>query len=99
MSETINFIRHVILLARGGTMVLRQLLGKYTAPLKIAEYFYQNQSSVLKLKFTDKQRELVIGRDIGKMDITLLCKLVLDLFKTKLTNEERKWHSSIKKRA
>lgn len=97
MSETSNFNRLIILLARGGAMVLRQLLGKYTAPLKIADYFYRNQSSVLKLKFSDKQRDLVIGRKIDEMDITLLGKLVLELFKTNLTVEEKNGTLAIKR--
>ena len=70
-------------------MVLRQLLTKYTAPLEVSDYLYQNQSTVLKLKFYESQRQLVAGGEIDKMDITLLCKLILDLFKTSLTDREK----------
>ena len=77
-------------------MVLRQLLSKYTAPLDVPDYLYRNQGAVLKLKFYENQRKLVVGGDIDKMDITLLCKLILDLFTTSLTDREKDGISAIK---
>ena len=94
MSESSNFNRLIQILAKGGTMVLRQLLGKCTAPLNASDYLYKHQGSVLKLKFTEKQRQRVIALEIDKMDITLLCKLILDLFK--VNDKERKGILAIK---
>ena len=89
MSESSNFNRLVKLLARGGSMVIKQVINKYSAPLTFSDYIYQNQGTVLKLKLTDKQKQLVAARDIHKMDITLLCKFALDLFKGQLTEKEK----------
>ena len=97
MSESSNFNRLIQLLAKGGTMVLRQLLSKCTAPLEASDYLYKHQGAVLKLKFTEKQRQRVVGREVDKMDITLLCKLLFDLFNNNLTDKERKCIIDIKK--
>ena len=97
MSESSNFNRLIQLLAKGGTMVLRQVLEKCTAPLTASDYIYQNQGTVLKLKFTEKQRQRVVGLEIDKMDITLLCRLIFDLFNSDLTDEEKKCIRTIKK--
>ena len=96
MSESSNFNRLIQLLAKGGTMVLRQVLEKCTAPLTASDYIYQNQGNVLKLKFTEKQRQRVVGLEMDKMDITLLCRLIFDLFNNSLTEKERKYIKNIK---
>ena len=96
MSESSNFNRLIQLLAKGGTMVLRQVLDKCTAPLTTSEYIYQNQASVLKLKFTDKQLQRVTGLEIDKMDITLLCKLIFGIFNNVLTDKEKQNIRAIK---
>ena len=97
MSESSNFNRLIQLLAKGGTMVLRQVLEKCTAPLTASDYIYQNQGTVLKLKFTEKQRQRVVALEIDKMDITLLCRLIFDQFNSDLTDEEKKCIRTIKK--
>ena len=96
MSESENFNRLVRILARGGTMVLRKLLEKYSAPLSFSDFIYHNQAIILKLKFYENQRLLVVGRDLDKMDITLLGKLVLGLFKDKMTMIEKDCVNKIK---
>ena len=96
MSESSNFNRLIQLLTKGGTMVLRQVLEKCTAPLTASDFIYQNQGTVLKLKFTEKQRQRVVGLEIDKMDITLLCRLIFDLFNNSLTEKERKCIKNIK---
>ena len=96
MSESENFNRLVRILARGGTMVLRKLLEKYSAPLSFADFIYQNQAIILKLKFYENQRLLVVGRDLDKMDITLLGKFALGLFKDKMTAKEKDCVNKIK---
>ena len=88
MSERENFNKIVRLLSGGGTLVLRQLLEKYSAPLSFSDYVYQNQMTVLNLKFFENQRNLVVAREIDKMDITLLGKLLTGLFKDKMTGTE-----------
>ena len=87
MSERENFNKVIRLLSGGGTLVLRHLLEKYSAPLSFSEYVYQNQA-VSKLKFFENQRKLVVAREIDKMDITLLGKLLTGLFKDKMTRTE-----------
>ena len=96
MSDSENFNRVVRLLAGGGTLGLRRLLEKYSAPVSFFDFIYQNQGKVLQMKFFDNQRSLVISRDIDKMDITLLGKLAFDLFKDKLSPKERICINSIK---
>ena len=96
MSESENFNRLVRILARGGTMVLRKLLEKYSAPLSFSDFIYHNQAIILKLKFYENQRLLVVGRDLDKMDITLLGKLALGLFKDKMTMIEKDCVNKIK---
>ena len=89
MSESSNFNKLVKLLAGGGALVLKRAISKWMAPLTFSEYIYQSQGAVLKLKLTEKQRQLIINRDVHKMDITLLCKLALELFKDKVTDIEK----------
>ena len=89
MSESSNFNKLVKLLAGGGALVLKRAISKWIAPLTFSEYIYQSQDAVLKLKLTEKQRQLIINRDVHKMDITLLCKLALELFKDKVTDKEK----------
>ena len=88
MSERENFNKLIQLLSGGGTLVLRQLLEKYSAPLRFVDYIYRNQATVLGLKFFENQRQLVVTREIDKMDITLLGKLLTGLFRDKLTVTE-----------
>ena len=96
MSDSENFNRLIRLLARGGTITIRKSLDKYSTPVKFADYIYQNQMKVLKLKFYQNQRALVVARDIDKMDITLLGKLLLELFKDKMTPKEQACVNGIK---
>lgn len=96
MSESENFNKLIRLLASGGTKVLRKLLDKHSSPLSFSDYIYRNQATVLKLKFYENQRDLVIARDIDKMDITLLGKLSLDLFNGKMTVNEKDCVNKIK---
>ena len=96
MSESSYFNRLIQLLGKGGTMVLREVLNKCTAPLSASEYIYQNQHAVLKLKFTEKQRQRVVGLEIDKMDITLLCNLIFGLFNNALTDNEKQNIRAIK---
>ena len=77
-------------------MVLRKVLEKYSAPLSFSDYIYSNQAIILKLKFYENQRLLVVARDIDKMDITLLGKLSLGLFKDKMTAKEKNCVNKIK---
>ena len=77
-------------------MVLRKSLDKHSAPHTFAEYIYQNQMKVLKIKLYDNQRVLVVARDIDRMDITLLCKLLLELFKDNITAKEKDSVAGIK---
>lgn len=46
--------------------------------------------AVLNLKLNNKQGELVAARNIEDMDITLLSKLTLGLFSTKITEDEKR---------
>ena len=96
MSERENFNKLIQLLSGGGTLVLRQLLEKYSAPLRFVDYVYRNQATVLGLKFFENQRQLVVTREIDKMDITLLGKLLTGLFKDKMTVMERNLVGNIK---
>ena len=96
MSERENFNKLIKLLAGGGTLVLRQLLEKYSAPLSFSDYVYQNQVKVLDLRFFENQRTLVVTREIDKMDITLLGKLVIGLFKDSITETEKNSVNNIK---
>ena len=96
MSESENFNRLIRLLARGGTMVLRRVLEKHSAPLSFSEYIYQNQGKILQLKFFENQRVLVVSRSVEKMDITLLGKLVMGMFRDLLTDKEKDCVNSIK---
>ena len=77
-------------------MVLRKLLEKYSTPLSFSDFIYQNQAMILKLKFYENQRLLVVGRDLDKMDITLLGKLALGLFENKMTVKEKNCVDRIK---
>ena len=77
-------------------MSLRKLLEKYSAPLTFSDFIYHNQALILKLKFYENQRLLVVGRDLDKMDITLLGKLALGLFKDKMTVKEKTCVNRIK---
>ena len=90
MAESYNFNRLVKLLARGGASSLRCLLEKCTADETFSDYLYQNQVAVLNLKLNNKQGELVAARNIEDMDITLLSKLTLGLFSTKITEDEKR---------
>ena len=96
MSEREYFNKLIKLLNGGGTLVLQQILEKYSAPLSFDDYVYQNQATVLGLKFSKDQRQLVVNRDIAKMDITLLGTLVMGLFRNKMTAKERTSVSNIK---
>ena len=96
MSEREYFNKLIKLLSGGGALVLRQLLEKYSAPLSFVDYVYQNQTTVLGLKFFENQRQLVVNREIAKMDITLLGKLVMGLFHNKMTATESTSVNNIK---
>ena len=96
MSEREYFNKLIKLLSGGGALVLRQLLEKYSAPLSFVDYVYTNQATVLGLKFFENQRQLVVNREIAKMDITLLGKLVKGLFHNKMTATERTSVNNIK---
>ena len=96
MSEREYFNKLVKLLSGGGALVLRQLLEKYSSPLSFVGYVYTNQATVLGLKFFENQRQLVVNREIAKMDITLLGKLVKGLFHDKMTATERTSVNNIK---
>ena len=96
MSEREYFNKLIKLLSGGGTLVLRQILEKYSSPLSFVDYVYHNQATVLRLKFFKDQRQLEINRDIAKMDITLLGTLVMGLFRNKMTAKERTSVSNIK---
>ena len=89
MLECEYFNKSIKLLSGGGALVLRRLLEKYSEPLSFSDYIYQNQATVLGLNFFENQRQLVVTREIDKMDITLLGKLVLGLFNKKLTAAEK----------
>ena len=91
-----RFCRLVQLLAGGGTKILRRLLEKLSAPMTFKGYMYQHQSEVFDLKLTKDQKDLIINKDVEKMDITLLCKLTLKLFKGNLTEEQIKLITGIK---
>ena len=96
MSEREYFNKLIKLLSGGGALVLRQLLEKYSAPQSFDDYVYTNQATVLGLKFFENQRQLVVTREIAKMDITLLGKLVKGLFNNKMTSTERTSVNNIK---
>ena len=96
MAEREYFNKLIKLLSGGGALVLRQLLEKYSAPLSVVDYVYQNQATVLGLKFFENQRQLVVAREIATMDITLLGKLVKGLFNNKMTATERTSVNNIK---
>ena len=96
MSEREYFNKLIKLLSGGGALVLRRLLEKYSEPQSFADYIYHNQTTVLGLKFFEKQRQLVVNREIDKMDITLLGKLVMGLFKNKMTAIEKTSVNNIK---
>ena len=96
MSEREYFNKLIKLLSGGGALVLRQLLEKYSAQLSFVDYVYTNQATVLGLNFFENQRQLVVNREIAKMDITLLGKLVKGLFHDKMTATERTSVNNIK---
>ena len=99
MTEAENFNRLVRLIAKGGTMVIRELLNKYSPHKKFMDYLYNNQGLLdkLKAKLTDKEKDLVSNMDFYKMDITLLCKLALNIFKDKMTTDETTYLGKIKR--
>ena len=97
MSEAENFSRLVGLLAKGGTKCIRALLNKHSGPLKFMDYLYNNQSLLSKLRLSDDQQNLLANREIDKMDITMLCKLAYNIFKDKMTQDEKTYLSKIKK--
>ena len=97
MSEAENFSRLVGLQAKGGTKCIRTLLNKYSGPLTFMDYLYNNQNLLLKLKLSDDQQKLLAGREIDKMDITLLYKLAFQIFKDKMTADEKKYLTKLKK--
>lgn len=97
MSEAENFSRLVGLLAKGGTKCIRALLNKHSAPLKFMDYLYNNQNLLSKLRLSDDQQSLLAGREIDKMDITMLCKLAFNIFKDKIAPDERTYLNKIKK--
>ena len=96
MAEREYFNKLIKLLSGGGALVLRQLLEKYSAPQSFVDYVYTNQATVLGLKFFKDQRQLVVNRDIDKMDITLLGTLVMGLFRNKMTAKEMTSVNNIK---
>ena len=98
MTEAENFNRLIRLIAKGGTKVIRELLNKYSPHKKFMDYLYNNQGLLdkLKAKLTDKEKDLVSNRDFDKMDITLLCKLALNIFKDKMTTDEATYLGKIK---
>lgn len=97
MTEAENFSRLVRLLAKGGTRCMRTLLNKYSKPLEFMDYLYNNQNLLPKLKLSDDQLKLLASREIDKMDITLLYKLTLNIFKDKMTADEKTNLTKIKK--
>ena len=88
-SDSEKFSKLIRLLAGGGTKAFRKFLTKYSAPLSISDYIYKNQAEVFKLKLNESQRKLIVNREIIKMDISLLFKLSVHLFKDKMTAKER----------
>ena len=94
--ESVRFCRLVKLLVGGGTKVLRLLLEDLSAPDTFEEYLYQHQAEVFELKLTEDQKTLIINRDVEKMDITLLHRLIMKLFKDKLTQTQRKLVNGLK---
>lgn len=97
MTEAENFSKLLRLIAKVGTMVIRELLHKYSSPMKFMDYLYHNQGLLDKLKLTDDQKDLLSNRDFEKMDITLLCKLVSNIFKDKMTAAEKQYLDKIKR--
>ena len=97
MTEAETFNRLIRLIAKGGTIVIRELLNKYSPHKKFMDYLYNNQRLLdkLKAKLTDKEKDLS-NRDFNKMDITLLCKLALNIFKDKMTTDEATYLGKIK---
>ena len=94
--ESFRFCKLVKLLAGGGTKVLRLLLEDLSAPYTFEEYLYQHQAEVFELKLTEDQKALIINRDVEKMDITLLHRLIMKLFKDKLTQTQMKLVNGLK---
>ena len=94
--DRINFCKIVQLLAGGGTKVLRALAEDLSGPTTFKDYLYQNQSKVFEIKLSEDQRNLIIKRDVEKMDITLLHRLIMKLFKNKLTGTQFKIVNALK---
>ena len=98
MTEAENFSRLLRLVAKVGTEVIRELLNKYSSPRKFMDYLYHYQGWLdkLKTKLTDKEKKILSNRDFEKMDITLLCKLASNIFKDKMTEDEKLYLGQIK---
>ena len=89
MSESENFNRLVVLISKGGEIVVRKLLEKYSNPLSFSDYLFNHQGTILTTRFVQNlfkpELNLVIQRDIDNMDVSLLCKLAFHLFKQNMT--------------
>ena len=99
MSESEDFNRLVVLISKGGEMVVRKLLEKYSNPMTFSDYIYNNQATVLKSltkNLYTSELDLVIQRNIDQMDVSLLCKLAFHLFQQNMTKDEAKYLKEIK---
>ena len=88
LSETFFFCKLVQLVSGGGTKIFRLLLEELSAPITFKDYMYQHQSEVVDLRLTEDQKVLIANREVENMDITLLCKLIMKLFKNKLEQSQ-----------
>ena len=96
MFESEDFNRLLRLIVRGCTMVLRKVLGTLCAPLSISDYIYKHPDKVVGLKHFSSEKQLVTDRSTDKMDISLLCKLILGVFDYMLSGKLKSYITAIK---
>lgn len=73
-----------------GPKVLREVANGLSAPDSFEDYMYRHQSDLVdsKIKLTKEEIDLVVKRDVDKMDITLLIKMIIRLFEGNLKQNQ-----------
>ena len=99
MFDSENFNKIAVLVSKGGAMVVRKLLEKYSHPTSFSGYLCNNQANILKTltkTLHTTEQNLVFQTKIDQMDVSLLCKLAFTLFKPNMTPDEHKYITEIK---
>ena len=64
---------------------IRSLLEDLSAPDTFDNYLDKHRCDVFELDFSEYQANLILSGDVEKMDLSLLCRLTVKLFKGELT--------------